>query len=177
MSKESEQVAEEFIREITRHQSAIVAYIRSLLPTHPDPRDVLQEVNITMWKKRKQYRGGSNFKAWSFKIARFHVLNERRRMQKSQELMFDDDIMEELSGGQEISVTSLDRRLIALRTCLGKIKNKDRELLKVRYTDGVSIEKYSQLNGCNSGTVRAKLRMIRVKLKECIGHQLVRSSM
>jgi DNA-directed RNA polymerase specialized sigma24 family protein len=42
---------EEFIREITRYQSAIAAYIRSLLPTHPDYMDILQEVNVTLWKK------------------------------------------------------------------------------------------------------------------------------
>lgn len=169
-----EQVVEEFIREITRNQSAMTAYIRSLLPTHPDPRDILQEVNITLWKKRKQYQAGSNFKAWAFKVARFHVLNERRRMKKSHELVFDDDIINELSEGVEITVPALDSRLSALRVCQEKLRNEDRELLRVRYSEGVSIQQYAVLHEYNAGTVRAKLRNIRIKLKECITFQLAK---
>lgn len=173
MSKEG-QAVEEFIREITRNQPAMVAYARSLLPTHPDPRDILQEVNITLWKKRKQYRAGSNFKAWAFKVVRFHVLNERRRMKKSQELVFDEDIIDDLSDGTPITLPSLDGRLSALRICQEQLRGKDRELLRVRYSEGVSIEQYAQLHECNAGTVRAKLRKIRIKLKDCITFRLAR---
>lgn len=171
MSKD-DQTTEEFIREITRNQSALVAYIRSLLPTYPDARDILQEVNITLWKKRTLYRKDSNFKAWAFKVARFHVLNEHRRMKKSKELVFDDDILNSLSEGGEISPESLDARYNALRVCREKLRKEDRELLKVRYSDGISIKQYSKLHKFNAGTVRAKLRDIRVKLKKCITLQI-----
>ena len=65
MTPEDQDTPNDFIHEITRYQSAIAAYIRSLLPTHPDYMDILQEVNVTLWKKRAKYQLGSNFKALS----------------------------------------------------------------------------------------------------------------
>lgn len=64
------EAGDEFIVEITRAQGMIAAYVRSLLPFHPDYMDVVQEVNITLWRKQRQFRPGTNFKAWAFQIAR-----------------------------------------------------------------------------------------------------------
>ena len=172
MDEEIDHAMEEFIREITRHQPALVAFLRSLLPGHPDPRDVLQEVNITLWKKRKKYESGTNFKAWAFKIARYHALNERRSMKRSQMFVFDDDIMDELSQSAAITPTSLDERLLALRICREKLKVKEIELLKIRYAVGISIEKHAEIHNKNAGTIRATLRRIRNKLRICINHQM-----
>lgn len=80
MTPEDSDTPNDFIHEVTRYQSAIAAYIRSLLPTHPDYMDILQEVNVTLWKKRDKYQPGSNFKAWAFSTARYHVMNARRKM-------------------------------------------------------------------------------------------------
>ena len=172
MDEDIDHAMEEFIREITRYQPALVAFLRSLLPGHPDPRDVLQEVNITLWKKRKKYTSGTNFKAWAFKIARYHALNERRSMKRSQMFVFDDDIMNELSQSEAITPTSLDERLVALRICRDKLKEKDIELLKIRYAEGVSIEKHAEIHNKNAGTIRATLRRVRNKLRICINHQM-----
>ena len=56
MTPEDQDTPNDFIHEVTRYQSAIAAYIRSLLPTHPDYMDILQEVNVTLWKKRDKYQ-------------------------------------------------------------------------------------------------------------------------
>jgi hypothetical protein len=39
-------IPRDFINEVTRAQTAIAAYVRSLLPSHPDYMDVVQEVNL-----------------------------------------------------------------------------------------------------------------------------------
>lgn len=163
---------EEFIREITRHQSVLTAFIRSLLPNHIDPRDILQEVNITLWRKKSQYNKGTNFKAWSFTVAKFHVLNERKKLKRKQHLVFDDDILEDLSTGGPLSVGLLDDQLAALKQCVSKLRDKDRILLKMRYSSGTSIEQYAKAHKRKAATVRASLRLIRNALRACILNQI-----
>ena len=165
--------AEEFIREITRHQPTIGAYLRVLLPSQVDSQDVLQEVNITLWNKRRQYRAGTNFKAWALKIAKYHALNESRRARKRADaFVFDDDILEDLAGSGLITPSLLDERMAALRVCIQKLRPQDRELLDARYYDDASIEKFARLHKRNPGTIRAVLRNIRKQLRKCIGLQL-----
>jgi len=40
--------SEEFVKELTNHQTSMLAYIRSLSPGNNGARDLLQEVNITL---------------------------------------------------------------------------------------------------------------------------------
>ena len=56
--------SEEFVAELTNHQTSMLAYIRSLAPGSSGARDLLQEVNITLWQKRESFELGTNFKAW-----------------------------------------------------------------------------------------------------------------
>ena len=54
MSSDAQQQAE-FVGEITHHQSALRAYIISLMPGISGTKDVLQETNLTLWEKRRRY--------------------------------------------------------------------------------------------------------------------------
>ena len=54
---------DQFVTLLTDHQSAILAYIRSLTPGSSGARDLQQEVNITLWNKRDHFELVTNFKA------------------------------------------------------------------------------------------------------------------
>jgi RNA polymerase sigma-70 factor, ECF subfamily len=170
MEAEDPHTPNDFIHEITRYQSAIAAYIRSLLPTHPDYMDILQEVNVTLWKKRDKYRPGSNFKAWAFSIARYQVMNARRKMVvDSSRLIFSEELISILAEASPYeNEPVVERKLAALNLCLGEISCKNRELLKVRYSDGITIEEYARQHERNPGTIRATLRRLRATLQHCV---------
>jgi RNA polymerase sigma-70 factor (ECF subfamily) len=174
METEDDNAPEEIIREITRHQSAVTAYIRSLLPTHPDYMDILQEVNVTLWKKRKQYRPGSNFKAWAFNVARYHVMNARRKLAKdATRLVFSEDLSELLADTNPYEDNPVvESKLEALQLCLNSLREQDRKLLSIRYAGGITIEEYARQNQRNSGTVRATLRRLRGTLLNCVNLRL-----
>ena len=89
--------SEDFVKELTNHQSSMLAYIRSLAPGGSGARDLLQEVNITLWQKRESYELGTNFKAWAFQTIRYHLLNHRRRLASQGWLVFDDDILQRVA--------------------------------------------------------------------------------
>ena len=74
------EISEAFVSELTSHQTAMLAFIRALMPGSSGARDLLQEVNIILWQKRGQFEAGTSFKAWSFQVIRYHLLNHRRRV-------------------------------------------------------------------------------------------------
>jgi RNA polymerase sigma-70 factor (ECF subfamily) len=135
--------------------------------------DVVQEVNVTLWRKQKQFRPGTNFKAWAFKTAHFHVLGTRRKLAvDGKRLIFDPELIEMLAREAPFDDEEMGGRLAALHLCLRELRDQDRELLQMRYARSVSIEEYARQHDRNAGTVRATLRRLRGILLECVSRKL-----
>ncbi len=168
--------SEEFVRELTNHQTSMLSYIRSLAPGSSGARDLLQEVNITLWQKRESFQLGTNFKAWAFQTIRYHILNHRRRLISHGWLIFDDDLIERMSPEFESEPDELEERHLALRECLQKLRPQDRELLHHRYATASSLQEYATATHRSAGTLKAILFNLRAALKRCIERKLFKSS-
>ncbi|MEO8615148.1 MAG: sigma-70 family RNA polymerase sigma factor [Luteolibacter sp.] len=168
--------SEEFVRELTNHQTSMLAYVRSLAPGSSGARDLLQEVNITLWQKRESFELGTNFKAWAFQTIRYHMLNHRRRLISQGWLVFDDDLIERLSPELEVEPDDLEERHLALRACLQRLRPQDRELLHHRYATASSLQEYAVTTQRSAGTLKAILFNLRAVLKRCIERQILKSS-
>jgi len=169
---EKEPASEEFVRELTNHQTSMLAYVRSLAPGNSGARDVLQEVNITLWQRRDTFELGTNFKAWAFQTIRYHMLNHRRKMASRGWLIFDDDLIERMPCGQEMEPDELEERHLALRNCLGKLRSKDRDLLHHRYATDSSLNVYAVATRRSAGTLKAILFNLRAALRSCIEKEM-----
>ncbi len=167
---------EEFVRELTLHQNAVLAYIRSMAPGYDGARDLLQEVNITLWQKRANFTLGTNFKAWAFQIARYHMLNQRRRLARHGWLIFDDDLMAEMAVDFGRAPDELDERQEALRVCLNALRPQDRELIRHRYQTPSPLQEFAERTNRRVGTLKAMLFKIRAVLRRCIEQKLATRS-
>lgn len=168
--------SDEFVSELTNHQTSMLAYIRSLAPGGSGARDLLQEVNITLWQKRATFELGTNFKAWAFQTIRYHMLNHRRRLVSQGWLIFDDDLIEKLSPDFENEPDELEERHLALRVCLQKLRPQDRELLHHRYATAASLQEYATATNRSAGTLKAILFNLRAALKRCIERRIQETS-
>ncbi|RYD41881.1 MAG: sigma-70 family RNA polymerase sigma factor [Verrucomicrobiaceae bacterium] len=175
-SSSRDSASEEFVSELTSHQTSMLAYIRSLAPGGSGARDLLQEVNITLWQKRDTFELGTNFKAWAFQTIRYHMLNHRRRLVSQGWLLFDDDLIERLSPEFEAEPAELEDRHLALRGCLQRLRPQDRELLHHRYATSGSLEEYASRTNRSAGTLKAILFNLRAALKRCIERQVQTAS-
>ncbi len=164
--------SEEFVRQLTNHQTSMLAYIRSLAPGGSGARDLLQEVNITLWQKRDSFELGTNFKAWAFQTIRYHVLNHRRRLISQGWLVFDDDLIQRMSPGFEMEPDELEERHLALRKCLQRLRPQDRELLHHRYATSSSLQEFATRTKRSTGTLKAILFNLRAVLKRCIEREV-----
>ncbi len=56
-------------------QDRVYTYTRTLLPNAENARDVLQETNIVLWRKRNEFKPGTDFVAWACKVAYYQALS------------------------------------------------------------------------------------------------------
>ena len=64
-----------FMRLLMRHEPALRAFARSLLPTWDLVDEVIQEASLTLWEKFDQLESESGFLPWAKVIVRFKCLS------------------------------------------------------------------------------------------------------
>lgn len=162
----------EFVGQITRHQTALRAYIISLMPGMDGVSDVLQETNVVLWEKRGKFQPGTNFRAWACAIARYEVKTHRRKMLSHGLTLLDEDLAEQLADRGEETPEKLDERLRALDKCISRLDDDGRQLVEHRYHSEASLEEFAIRSGRSAESLRVTLFRIRAALKKCINNEL-----
>ncbi len=173
MSEEKNSACEEeFVMLITRHQAALTGFLCSLLGNRTAGDEVLQETNLVLWKKREDFELGTNFKAWAFKIARFQSLAFLKREKRRPEFTFDEEVIAKLAVEAEVTFALNDEREQALDTCLEKLPDEDRALIRDHYYSGLAMNDHAAQAGRTVGALRQVLYRIRNSLRLCIGQNM-----
>jgi len=164
--------SDEFVTLLTASQSSLYACILALLPDRTAARDILQETNLTLWHKAEGFEPETNFLAWASRIARYHVLNHRRKLSRER-LVFDDALFDALAERQAARIADFDRREDALRLCLGKLPSLQMELIEQRYAPGGSVQKIAAELKRSVGAISQTLYRIRETLLNCLQANLL----
>jgi RNA polymerase sigma-70 factor, ECF subfamily len=160
-----------FVNLLTQHQSILYGYVFNLVLNAADSDDLLQETNLVLWKKRHEFQLGTNFMAWSCRIAYFNVQNFIRTKGRSR-LFFNQELLAKLADLHldRAKINSVHSTLLA--DCLGKLSTASQELLKLCYDDNQSIQDVAKQLGRPVGSIYNTLSQIRFKIWKCIKHAL-----
>jgi RNA polymerase sigma-70 factor (ECF subfamily) len=153
------------------HQELIRSYIITQIPAGLEVRDVLQEVNMMLWEKQKSFRLGTNFGAWACTVARYKVLEHRRKEARRRGfLVFSDELSHLLAAeAQEREPEALEEKRWALNQCLEKLSPANRRLLRARYDScGGELARLSAETGRSNESLRVTLSRIRSSVRRCI---------
>ena len=162
----------EFVALLTSHQQALRLYVASLLPGSPEAADVAQQANLIIWDKRAEFELGTNFKAWIFAIARYKVLDYRKKQVRDSRLVFSEE-MEEIFAIELPKVSDdLDTRQQHLHECLKELKPAQRDLIQHRYFHHTPLQEYADSVGRSAGGLRVTLHRLRDLLARCIESKL-----
>jgi len=166
--------AEEYVFLLARHERMLRAYVFALVPHSQDADDVLQETKVRMWRAFAQFQSGTNFAAWSRKVAFHQVLSYRKR-KKRDRLDFSDEFINSVAGEQENSATHLEQREKALQGCIAKLPDDHREVLHLRYQSGLSLEAMADRLKRTVTALYRQLSRVRHVLHECVSKNLQES--
>ena len=161
----------EIIRQITAAQRRLYAYILTLIPNPQAAEEILQETNVVIWEKSRDIETVNNFSAWASKIAYFQTLAYLKRIKRDR-LRFDDELVGRIAAAVSERQSLLDDRVDALRTCLRKLSDKDRDLIQRRYEAGASLDGISEAVSRTRGAIKQALYRIRGALMQCIEQTL-----
>jgi RNA polymerase sigma-70 factor, ECF subfamily len=163
---------EAFVLELTSCQRRLYAYIFSLLGNHEQTLDVVQETNVVLWRRAQEFTPGTNFIAFAFRIAHFQVLSLRQRIQRDK-LLFDDQLLGEIAEQIQRDVHDEERQR-TLEKCIEKLTPQHRDLLRLRYSEGSSVEAVAAKLQKTIGSVAMVLHRIRMSLIRCVDRSLAK---
>jgi RNA polymerase sigma-70 factor (ECF subfamily) len=160
-----------FVELMTQHQRKLFSYIYSLVPNITDTDDLLQETNLVLWKKRQEYKLGTNFTAWACRIAFFNVQNFLR-VKDRKHVFFSEELLSEISDIMEERNEVHTIYSILMINCLDKLSSASKQLLKLRYDGNHNIQQIAERMGRSVGSIYNSLSQIRRKLWECMQFSL-----
>lgn len=166
----------EFVLLITRHQAAIYGYVLSLLPDRVAAQDILQESNLVLCRKRADFQPGSDFKAWSFRIAYWQTLAHLKRSKRSGTVALAPDVLDQIAHEAEEELADFEDRHQALRSCLQKLPVGDASILLAHYQRGESLAAIAGRLGRTRDALKQVMLRIRRSLRHCIDRQLASQS-
>lgn len=163
--------SEEFIRLFTRSQRRLFLYILSQVPNPVEADEILQETNLVVWKKSHQFQPGTNFTAWSSRIATYEVYKFRDR-RKREKLYFSESFLQQVADEALERCDDDEARHAALMECMKRLRSEDRELIQKRYAPGENGISVAKMLGRPVNSVYQSLGRIRRVLLDCVNRRL-----
>lgn len=153
-------------------QPSLCALVASILPSHLEIDDVVQQSFMIAYRKLPSYAIGTDFHAWISAIARFEALNERRRWIADQKMLqqFTDHVrIQESVGAIWEQGVDLDTTLFThLQQCLTALDERAASMLRAYYYDHQDTDALAQRFGRDSSWVRVTLFRARQALAACL---------
>jgi RNA polymerase sigma-70 factor (ECF subfamily) len=120
-----------------------------------------------MWRKIDDFEPGTNFASWGISIARYQVLRYRRKTHTSK-VVFSEPLMLQIAEAAEALSAKDASRTETLQVCLAKLRDKDRELIRLKYFAENSTQETARLVDRSVESVYKSLSRIRDQLMTCI---------
>lgn len=162
-----------FLRLFMGQEQALRVFVRSLLFSQDEEREVMQEVAVVLWRKFDPAMDEAAFTRWGFGVARMEALAFRRDRARDRHL-FGDEVLELLAQTTVDHAETLEAERRALEVCVEKLPDKQRELVRTAYAPGVRMDILAVKLGRTAISLYKTLHRIRLILTECARRELVK---
>lgn len=156
-----------FINLLTSHYCKLHSYVLCMVPNKSDADDIMQETTLQMWEKFDEFRPGSDFFAWAKAIARFKIMDLRKKRAR-QHCQLDPTVLELLQQEREAYDDHLDRKLELLKQCIKKLSRDQKALLKFKYSEKIPAKLIAQRVGVPLHTLYRQLSGLHSMLLGCV---------
>ncbi len=159
---------EQFISLFVRHQRQIYATILGQIPNTSDADDIFQETMAVCWRKFDQFEPGTHFVRWANAIAKYIILDFRRRRASKGVVLLADDILDALGERCDSVQDHVGERLEALQGCVKKLDERSRRLVRLKYEQDESVENIALEYNLSARRIYQTLSQINGVLLRCI---------
>ncbi len=160
-----------FVQLLQANRNRIYAYILSLVTRKNDADDIMQETTIVMWRKFSQFQKGTDFIAWALAIARYQVLNYRKKNNNSR-LLFGETVLASLENESAEIIQHYDERIDVLKKCVKKLGDNEKRLIFMRYEENCPSRLIAERFGYSIRGINRSLARIHDALLRCLRRNL-----
>lgn len=141
-----------------------------------DALDVVQDSFIKAYYKLKEFRFGSNFYTWFYRLLVNQAIDRWRKSARSAEVPLDEGwLSEEASPPDAFSYPRTPEDLArnrelgdALQRAIASLPEYHRAVIVLREVEGMAYDEIAKSLKCSVGTVMSRLHYARGKLKEAL---------
>ncbi|MGB7325871.1 MAG: sigma-70 family RNA polymerase sigma factor [Rubripirellula sp.] len=159
----------EFMRLFLKHEPALRAFARSILPNWNAVDDAIQEASVTMWEKLGQLRDEEGFLPWAKVILRFKCLSAVSGLRRNGHLLSDEVLKQIADEAESIEAGEIRE---ALNSCLTQFSDSHQQLLLAPYSGGSQIQQLAETSGKSVNAFYKLLGRLRLKLADCVRGRL-----
>lgn len=163
---------EELINILLNERTKLIAFAWSLLRDSHAAEDVYQELMVKVLDKEREFEGPKHLKAWSWTVVRNRCYelvrqkNYRQRILEDSILDLVDQDLEQRDPGD------VSDRVEALRGCLSRLTENARNVVRLRYFEGLSGTEVAEALDRKTDAVYKALQRIYATLAGCIRERL-----
>ena len=170
-SNRASDLNQDFVRLLAVHERTIRGFVRSLLPYPNDVDDLMQEILVIAWKKFDDLKDHHAFPRWACAIARYQVLNFRRKNARDRLVLSEEIVALIADEGLEETADRKDE-LKALEDCMQRLPSDKRQLIMQTYQPDVSIARIADELGKTENSIYQLTWRIRQTLWNCVSVKL-----
>lgn len=162
---------DEFVKLMLEHEGRFFAVVLAMLPGCAEADDIVQDAITVMWQKSDQFEKGTDFGAWGCRIVRLKVM-EYLRKQRNGHVVLSHEALEMVAHDLEKSADDLAARSAALKDCLAKLGDVEREVITIRFHPKMTLKRTAEQLGRSEPTIRKSVRKILRQLERCVERTL-----
>ena len=140
-----------FERLVTQYDGKIRYYVRRLAGRERQEDDIVQSTWLAVWAQLPKLRHPEAFRTWLYRIARNIALQTLRR--QAEEVPLEDRYPAPAESEERFS----REEVAAVHAGLDAISPAHKEVLVLRFLEGLSYEEIAEVVGCSVGTVRSRI--------------------
>ena len=156
---------------LAEHQKWLQAVLFARLRSQDAVEEVMQEVAFASVNRQTQGQTLEQLGPWLYRVALVQVLLHRRKtgrrkrlMEKFAENSFDQQQQNE--SPNPLQWLLIEERREAVRQSLEQIPDRDREVLLLKYSEGLSYEQIAERLGQSPSAVQSRLHRARGRLRQ-----------
>ena len=162
---------------LEQNRQWLLAYILSLTGHYMDAEDMVQDVFRTALEQQDRFDQVLTVGAWLRGIAR-NKIREYWRWNKREPVLVSSEVLERLEQvaakheNQALAPDYKTRRLQMLRSCMERLTDRAREMLRLRYQEGRRSQEIGECLKMAHASVDMAMSRARKLLRECIAARI-----
>jgi len=173
MTQPAPEQHEDAFRQVMAHRTMLAAYVRAIVHDRNLAEDILADVSVEIVRSWGRYDPSRPFGPWARGLARRVALAGLRKHGKLPSLL-DNGSLEALGAAIDAhgDEARLAERRAALKQCMERLPERDRDLLRQRYFDDRAYEDISRAVERSVGALYAAFSRIHKALRDCIQRRM-----